>query len=124
MALTRGDTFTFEFIDELPERPLRSISSYGQCLLDVDEFNTYIVLDETNQIPHRKGTFEKNIQGNSFIHFIPEHINENESIASYINLQDMTLCQYESGLPIKYIKNIKKIKKIAEERIPRRGSFI
>jgi hypothetical protein len=124
MALTRGDAFVFEFRDELPERPLRSISSYGQCLLDVDEFNTYIVLDETKKIPHRKGTVEKNTSGNSFIHFIPEHINENESIASYINLQDMTLCQYESGLPIKYIKNIKKIKKIAEERIPRRGSFI
>ena len=124
MALTRGDTFTFEFKDELPERPLRSISSYGQRILDVDEFNTYIVLDESKQIPHRKGTFEKNTQGNSFIHFIPEHINENESIASYINLQDMTLCQYESGLPIKYIKNIKKVKKISEERIPRRGSFI
>ena len=124
MALIRGDAFVFEFSDELPERPLRSISSYGQCLLDVDEFNTYIVLDESKQIPHCKGIFEKNTQGNSFIHFIPEHINENESIASYINLQDMTLCQYESGLPIRHIKNIKKIKKISEERIPRRGSFI
>lgn len=124
MELTRGDAFVFEFSDELPERHLRSISSYGQCLLDVDEFNTYIVLDESKQIPHRKGTFEKNTQGNSFIHFIPEHINENESIASYINLQDMTLCQYESGLPIKYIKNIKIINKISEENIPNRRPFI
>ena len=124
MALTRGDTVTFEFKDEFPERPLRSISSYGQCLLDVDESITYIIIRETNQIPHCKGIFEKNTHGNRFIHFIPEHINENESIASYINLQDMTLCQYESGLPIKYIKNIKKVKKISEENIPRRGSFI
>ena len=124
MALIRGDAFVFEFSDELPERPLRSISSYGQCLLDVDESITYIIIHETKQIPHCKGIFEKNTHGNSFIHFIPEHINENESIASYINLQDMTLCQYESGLPIKYIKNIKKVKKISEENIPRRGSFI
>ena len=124
MALIRGDAFVFEFSDELPERPLRSISSYGQRLLDVDESITYIIIHETKQIPHCKGIFEKNTHGNSFIHFIPEHINENESIASYINLQDMTLCQYESGLPIRHIKNIKKIKKISEERIPRRGSFI
>lgn len=123
MALTRGDAFVFEFSDELPQRPLRSISSYGQCLLDVDEFNTYIVLDESKLIPHRKGIFQEENK-NTFIHFIPEYINENESIASYINLENMSLCQYESGLPIRYIKNIKVIKKIPEENIPNRGAFI
>ncbi len=123
MALTRGDAFVFEFTDELPQRPLRSISSYGQCLLDVDEFNTYIVLDESKLIPHRKGIFQEENK-NTFIHFIPEYINENESIASYINLENMSLCQYESGLPIRYIKNIKVIKKISEKNIPNRGAFI
>ena len=124
MALTRGDTFTFEFIDELPERPLRSISSYGQCLLDVDEFNTYIVLYESEIIPHMKGIVQEENNNNTYIHFIPEFIKENESIASYINLKNMTLCQYESGLPIRYIKNIKIINKISEENIPNRGPFI
>lgn len=123
MALTRGDAFVFEFSDELPQRPFRSISSYGQCLLDVDEFNTYIVLDESKLIPHRKGIFQEENK-NTFIHFIQEHIKENESIASYINLENMSLCQYESGLPIRYIKNIKVIKKIPEENIPNRGAFI
>ena len=123
MALARGDAFVFEFSDEVPQTPLRSISSYRQCLVEVDELNTYIVLYESEIIPHMKGVVQEE-NNNKYIHFIPEFIKENESIASYINLKNMTLCQYESGLPIRYIKNIKVIKKILEENIPNRGPFI
>ena len=123
MVLTRGDKFVFEFSDEVPQRPLRSISSYGQRLVDVDEFNSYIVLYESEIIPHMKGIVQEE-KNNKYIHFIPEFIKENESIASYINLETMSLCQYESGLPIRYIKNIKIINKLSEENIPKRGPFI
>jgi hypothetical protein len=123
--LKRGDVFnlTFKEDDELPDIPLRSISTYGQRIVEIENDVEYIILGINKTIPHRKGNHHNITPNQSFIHFIPFGINDDQSVASYINLDDMTLCQYESGLPLKHIDNIKKIKTIEEANIPNRWAF-
>ena len=122
----RGDIFTLRFNPLEDMRPLRSISTYGRQVVEIMETIdnctpiTYIVLGIDNRIPHRKGIAETVEQA---LHFIPIGIADDKSVAAFINLDEMTLCQYESGLPMKKIAAIEIIGKMYECGIPDRNAF-
>lgn len=135
---TDEDCSNYNDIVDLSRRPARSISTYGFIpIKPVDEYfdnesNTltpkkYIINYIDSVIPNFKSG--NTISGrdaqttNVFLHVLPIWSNESEDesdsldnsdicqrIFWYINLSDMTICQYEDGYPIGELQEIRIVK--------------
>ena len=94
-GFNRGDIFTLRFDPAEDPAPSRS----------------YVILSIDNHMSYRKGMVQE-------IHFIPIGVGVNKRPDVFINLDEMTLCQYDSGRIIKKISAIEIIGKMYECGIP------
>jgi hypothetical protein len=105
-SFSRGDIFTLSLDPIEDMKP-----TYGA---------TYVMMRIDNHMSYRKGTVDMVVQA---VHFSPIGGGDNKRVGAFINLDEMTLCQYDSGHTIKKISAIEVIGKMYECGIPDRMTF-